>query len=485
MKRGVITSLVFLFSLSFAAPTSFAQGCVNADFTNYSFAGWEGAIGNCCPIQMDFYDTLITGRHTLMTIANGIDTNVTCTSLPVVPPGHLVSARLGDANVDSMADRLSYTYLVTPASALFTFKFAVVLQEPGHTDHDEPRFLARILDSNGQLLSPNHEFLVVVDSNPLVPITRCPATFSIHYTEWQTMQVDLSAYIGQNITAEFNTGDCDLGGHFGYAYIVAECDSGVAGLEIETAFTCIEENDTVVLTAPGGYFYQWSTGDTTQIITLIDPPYNSSYGCILTNQAGVHTLVQTVVTVNPSAYFGYDTTQVLSVNYTDSSLGNISAWQWDFGDGETSGTQNPTHTYDSAGTYNVSLTVTTFQGCQSSYDTTITLTVPPDTMLPPDSIMPPDISNPVAIGEIKELYFEIYPVPSKDEITVSIGAKGELLKLEICVYDVAGNLVYTTLKSKVSQGQKFNVRIAELSDGIYTLELRTKENKASHKFIKD
>jgi len=38
--------------------------------------------------------------------------------------------------------------------------------------------------------------------------------------------------------------------------------------------------------------------------------------------------------------------------------GPITAWEWTFGDGGTSTDQNPSHTYDSAGTYSVSLKVT-------------------------------------------------------------------------------------------------------------------------------
>ncbi len=48
----------------------------------------------------------------------------------------------------------------------------------------------------------------------------------------------------------------------------------------------------------------------------------------------------------------------LTVEFTDTSGGEPEAWEWDFGDGETSDEQNPTHTYETAGTYDVTLTVT-------------------------------------------------------------------------------------------------------------------------------
>ena len=43
--------------------------------------------------------------------------------------------------------------------------------------------------------------------------------------------------------------------------------------------------------------------------------------------------------------------------FNDASVGRITAWQWDFGDGSTSTTQSPTHTYIEAGVYDVSLTI--------------------------------------------------------------------------------------------------------------------------------
>lgn len=47
-----------------------------------------------------------------------------------------------------------------------------------------------------------------------------------------------------------------------------------------------------------------------------------------------------------------------TVSFTDASTGLVSSWAWDFGDGETSTDQNPTHQYSSPGDYDVSLTVT-------------------------------------------------------------------------------------------------------------------------------
>ncbi len=62
----------------------------------------------------------------------------------------------------------------------------------------------------------------------------------------------------------------------------------------------------------------------------------------------------------PIASFTYSCTD-LTCDFTDTSTdsdGTITDWSWNFGDGDTSPLQHPTHTFASAGTYNVTLTVT-------------------------------------------------------------------------------------------------------------------------------
>jgi len=54
------------------------------------------------------------------------------------------------------------------------------------------------------------------------------------------------------------------------------------------------------------------------------------------------------------------------VNTSTIGAGTLTAWNWDFGDGGTSTSANPTHTYPSFGTYSVMLEVTSGFGCVDS-----------------------------------------------------------------------------------------------------------------------
>jgi PKD repeat protein/subtilisin family serine protease len=68
----------------------------------------------------------------------------------------------------------------------------------------------------------------------------------------------------------------------------------------------------------------------------------------------------------------------LTVVFTDTSTGTITAWEWAFGDGVTSTLHNPTHTYTTPGAYTVTLTVTGPGGSDTEMKANyITVTYPP------------------------------------------------------------------------------------------------------------
>lgn len=68
----------------------------------------------------------------------------------------------------------------------------------------------------------------------------------------------------------------------------------------------------------------------------------------------------------PEAEFTFEVSG-LSVLFSDASVGNPVAWDWDFGDGDSvSGRKSPAHAYALAGTYTVSLTVRTESGATST-----------------------------------------------------------------------------------------------------------------------
>jgi PKD repeat protein len=65
-------------------------------------------------------------------------------------------------------------------------------------------------------------------------------------------------------------------------------------------------------------------------------------------------------------------TAPLMVQFFDASNGRVATWHWDFGDGETSDVQNPSHVYRQPGSYDVTLTVI---GADGSAATSVPLAV--------------------------------------------------------------------------------------------------------------
>jgi VCBS repeat-containing protein len=88
--------------------------------------------------------------------------------------------------------------------------------------------------------------------------------------------------------------------------------------------------------------------------------YKANDGTDDSNTATVNITINSG-TPAPVADFTADSTTgtaPLTVNFNDLSTGDITSWEWDFGDGGTSTEQNPTHRYNWPGAYTVSLTVT-------------------------------------------------------------------------------------------------------------------------------
>ncbi len=136
--------------------------------------------------------------------------------------------------------------------------------------------------------------------------------------------------------------------------------------------------------------YLWNFGDGTSS-SIANPSHTftlpGAYTIALTVKGpfGRNTVTKTdYVVVNdptPAADFNADVSSgivPLGVQFTDASSGQITAWQWSFGDGTSASTQSPAHVYTSTGTFSVALTVTGPGGSSTNAKTgLITVQVPP------------------------------------------------------------------------------------------------------------
>lgn len=112
------------------------------------------------------------------------------------------------------------------------------------------------------------------------------------------------------------------------------------------------------------------------------------------------------------------------VSYLDEST-NTDTWYWEFGDGSTSNFEDPFHTYDSVGTYNVMLVTTSEDGCLDTAYKELTVS---------EGLIIPNVFTPNGDG-------------MNDVFTLRNSNISEF-KLE--VYNRWGNLIYTTVAPEVS-----------------------------------
>ncbi len=150
----------------------------------------------------------------------------------------------------------------------------------------------------------------------------------------------------------------------------------------------------------GGYtdpVYQWQinsasgwidiTGATSTSLILQSPPKGTYQYRIVSSEAAnkgssicqvaSNVLNLTVLDAPPVSFSTSNSNNNClnsAVVFTDTSGPGITEWSWDFGDGQTSKTQNPTHTYAVFGDYNVTLTVHNSAGCPSTATQSIRVT---------------------------------------------------------------------------------------------------------------
>jgi gliding motility-associated-like protein len=260
------------------------DGCPNAGFEDLVFAPqWTGGtslygdpytntniVSN--GLNAAFNDNL--SRHTILTVPPGnnnpffgtivgydpiaINPGTGLSEIPFLAPfGGAASVRLGNAATGAQIERLRYTINVTPDNKAFYYQFAVVLQNPsGHAINAQPYFRIKFTDVNGVQVGGPCGLYNIVSSGAATDPSFIQFTYAgetAYYRKWERINVDLSPYIGQNITVEFESADCDLSGHFGYAYVDAGCLDNIDAV----VNYCAGDLAAQLVAEPGFASYQW------------------------------------------------------------------------------------------------------------------------------------------------------------------------------------------------------------------------------------
>jgi len=122
------------------------------------------------------------------------------------------------------------------------------------------------------------------------------------------------------------------------------------------------DGTTSTATSPSHIYADGSTGTGTYVITLTYESYGDP-ACATSSSQTVtfdHPLVASFTSDQDTICLG------VPITFTNYSIANSPSYLWDFGDGTTDVTTNPTHTYAAGGVYNVTLTVTDTIPCTAT-----------------------------------------------------------------------------------------------------------------------
>ena len=226
---------------------------------------------------------------------------------------------------------------------------------------------------------------VTINQNPSIQLSQTPdtaicsgqsTTISVNASggtpaftySWSNGNTSSSQLVNPSSTTPYTVTVTDITGCTAVATINITVDQypilSIAG------DTSICHGTSTVLTATGGNNYSWSPSTGLSNAGISNPtasPQSTTMYTVTSANGNCSSSNSVTVTVVPApdASFSADSshgTPPLTVHFTDNSTG-ATTWSWNFGDGSTDNTQNPTHQFADTGTYNVTLLVTNPDGC--------------------------------------------------------------------------------------------------------------------------
>ena len=234
LRRACYALLISLLSFRIEAQ------CVNGDAELGTFSNWNGYVsknmfGNVDCAGSNPVALPVVNQIEVMGI--GFDPIIGGSLLKTNWEGNYgfrLGVPMNQFGPNFQAQTISYTVSVTSSNAHTAFSFALVMVDPGanHPPGDKPFFswwlsssssLSNSLQGSNLLRPVYTKFANATDPD----FIKSPnfAASSVIYKDWEEVCVDLSEFIGQDVTFYFHTANCDLGAsdHYAYAYIDGLC----------------------------------------------------------------------------------------------------------------------------------------------------------------------------------------------------------------------------------------------------------------------
>jgi PKD repeat protein len=326
----------------------------------------------------------------------------------------------------------------------------------------------------------SNQLTVVVNENPTVSIT---ANGSTSFCTGGSVEI-ASSQAGGNVWNTNATADAitvTATGDFSLEYTDANgCSASSNTISVNVSdspiptisangSTSICDGTSVTLSASTADSYAWTfngvgLSETTQ---TIDVTLEGLYTVNVTNADacnGVGSSTPILINVNPTPTADASFTQTngsFTVQFLNNST-NASSYSWNFGDGNTSTSANPSHTYATGGDFTVVLTATNGD-CSNTF--TINLT----------SVA---VSENVAFEDLM-----VFPNPTENELNIQFSSFDSGI-MNATIFNLAGQVVSAEAFA-VNAGNMFHtIDTSNLESGVYFVNLSNNTSNITIRVIK-
>ena len=500
----------------------FFQSLVTPTTASITWDFGDGVVGAGRFINHQYY---FTGTYTAcMTAVNGSDTCVSCQQITVTdqPLGTCSFTYLPDP---SNVNILTFTGSPLGTNSVITWDFgdgsAAIGTNPTHVFLAAGTYNVCMFETDASTgVDLCHVCLpVYVSQTPI-------CTFSYSAIPGTVNTYNFIGYIidSTNIASwDFGDGTVATGNQISHTYTTPgtynicmyEVDTNPLTTMCMTCTTIVignslcDANFTVVPFGLDAYFidmsagyssattYSWDFGDgSTSNLRFPTHTYSTpgTYNaCLVVNNGFcADTMCQSLIVdsaiITPTfcqAFYVFTQLSPYQLAVVNLSSGTNLSFQWSFGDGTSSTAAYPIHTYSSAGSYQLCLTIADPSGCTSTYCDTLSV----------DSsgfiiyrgmnagftinVMSPDQLN--GVKELsKDLSSNLYPNPASESIQINgIQELGNSIRYSI--RNITGGVVQQGTLTNKSQ----TIGVQSLTGGVYILELRNEHNESSFaRFVK-
>jgi PKD repeat protein len=222
---------------------------------------------------------------------------------------------------------------------------------------------------NNTFYSVNSSTLIYIDANTTTPSINTKIKNNIFFTPSGTPVIYLASGCGNGFECDYNIYYC--AGSNPVFYVNGSSITWVAWLALgyDTHSVIVNPNfiNTTALVPTSRLNYGTNLGSTYQSGLSTSATWVVGSAPSVINQNGSWQIGARLYSASalPNAAFTASATNITAgttVTFTDQSTGSPTSWYWTFGETPVSTLQNPTHLYNNAGSYTVSLTATNSAG---------------------------------------------------------------------------------------------------------------------------